>query len=218
MPDQERARTPLTKELILKTAIDIADRRGLGALTMRHLGTELGVEAMSLYKHVANKDAILGGILELVIGEIGLPNEEDDWREAMRTRAIATRRVLSRHVWAIGLMEARRPRGPVVLGYLDAILGSLRAAGFSIEDAAHAFWLLDSYVYGHVIQESSMPLDSDAASVATSPAKAGEYPHLVEVAEEAFSAGYSFDTEFDFGLELILDSLEGLHGSRRVDV
>ncbi|MDH4346421.1 MAG: TetR family transcriptional regulator, partial [Thermoleophilia bacterium] len=111
-------RRPLTKERVLRAAVELADRDGLGALTMRRLGSELGVEAMSLYKHVANKEEILDGIVELVVGEIEIPSEGADWKEAMRRRAISAREVLNRHSWAIGLLEARGSMGPTALRYL----------------------------------------------------------------------------------------------------
>ncbi len=161
MPNENTSlRPPLTPARVLQAAVDLADREGLGALTMRRLGAELGVEAMSLYKHVANKEAILDGIVELVVGEIEVPTDGADWKQAMRRRAVSARQVLSRHSWAIGLLEARGSTGPNALHYVDAILGNLRTAGFSITLAAHAFWLLDSYVYGHVIQETSLPFTS----------------------------------------------------------
>ena len=198
---------------MLEAAVELADREGLGALTMRRLGAMLGVEAMSLYKHVSGKDEILDGIVELVIGEIDVPAPGTDWKEAMRRRAVSARDVLNRHSWAVGLLESRPVEGPVALRYLDAILGTLRTAGFSIEDAAHAFWLLDSYVYGCVIQEANLsPTTPEAEAETTDPAieqaATTEYPHLAEVAAHASEAGYSFDTEFDFGLDLILDALE----------
>ena len=206
-------RRPLTKDRVLHAAIDLADRDGLVALTMRRLGAELGVEAMSLYKHVANKEEILDGIVELVVGEIEVPDDETDWKEAMRRRAISARQVLSRHSWAIGLLETRGAVGPTAMRYLDAILGTLRSAGFSIEDAAHAFWLLDSYVYGHVIHEISVSSGTSeemtgSAGSMLEGATMDRYPHLVEVAEDAMRYGYSVDSEFEFGLALILDALD----------
>jgi AcrR family transcriptional regulator len=197
----------------LLAAVDVADREGLDALTMRRLGAKLGVEAMSLYKHVANKDEILDGIVELVVAEIDIPSDNADWKEAMRRRAISARQVLCRHSWAIGLLEARGSKGPAIRRYLDGILGNLRSASFSIENAVHAFWLLDCYVYGHVIQETSMQLSTSEEMTAS--AKSGpeqmiayEYPHLVEIEERALRSEYSFDREFEFGLDLILDALE----------
>jgi AcrR family transcriptional regulator len=179
---------------------------------MRRLGAELGVEAMALYKHVSSKDEILDGMVELVVSRIETPNEGPDWRDAMRRRAISAREVLTRHSWAIGLLESRRSMGPNQLRYVDAILGGLRSAGFSLDDAAHAFWLLDSYVYGHLVQELSMSGTSEPA-VASGPAAAPEtfgtdYPHLAEIAAHALGSPFSFDGEFAHGLEVILTALE----------
>ena len=157
-PKDPRRRRPLTRERVLRAAVALADRHGVESLTMRRLGGKLGVEAMALYKHVANKDEILDGIAELVVGEIEIPAAGSEWRTAMRQRAVSARRVLKRHPWAIGLMESRGSSGPATLRYVDAVLGTLRGGGFSVEMATHAFWLLDSYVYGHVIQEISLPI------------------------------------------------------------
>jgi AcrR family transcriptional regulator len=182
---------------------------------MRRLGAELGVEAMALYKHVSNKEEILDGILALVVSEIEIPREGEDWKDAMRRRAISARAVLSRHAWAIGLLESRGSMGPAAMRYVDAIVGNLRSAGFSIENAAHAFWLLDSYVYGHVVQETSLPFSSseemtESGGSPIEQAGKSEYPHLVEMATHAQGFDYSVDGEFDFGLELILEALAEL--------
>ena len=206
-------RPPLTRKRVLQAAVSLSDRDGLAALTMRRLGAELDVEAMSLYKHVSDKEGILDGIVELVIGEIEIPNAGSDWKEAMRQRANSARAVLSRHSWAIGLLEARGLKGSTAMRYLDAILGSLRSAGFSTENAAHAFWLLDSYVYGHVIQETSMRFhESEEMTEVTGPSPEGitsdDYPYLVEIEAHARTSPHSFDNEFEFGLDLILKALE----------
>ena len=167
---------------------------------MRRLGAELGVEAMSLYKHVTNKEEVLDGIIELVVGDIETPQEGADWKEAMRRRAISAREVLGRHSWAIGLLEARGSKGPTALRYLDAVLGNLRSAGFSMENAVHAFWLLDSFVYGHVIQETSLPIgspeeiDRGRRDPPWSRSRMDEYPHLVEIGEHALRSEYSSAT------------------------
>jgi AcrR family transcriptional regulator len=207
-------RPPLTTDRVLRAAVDLADREGLGALTMRRLGAELGVEAMSLYKHVANKEAILDGVVELIVSQIEIPSQETHWKEAMRRRAVSARGVLAAHSWAIGLLETRGSMGQATMRYLDAILGNLRSAGFSIQDAVHAFWLLDSYVYGHVIQETTLapgrtapPGTESPAAVLEQAAKA-EYPHLAELAEHALRSDYSVDQEFQYGLDLILNALE----------
>lgn len=207
-----RRRRPLTRERVLRAAIALADRHGVESLTMRRLGTKLGVEAMALYKHVANKDEILDGIVELVIGEIEIPAPGSEWRTAMRQRAISARRVLKRHPWAIGLMESRGRMGPATLRYVEAVLATLRDGGFSVEMAAHAFWLLDSYVYGHVIQELSLPIGTaertaPSAEEMLDEADIADYPHLAEIAAEAMATGYDIDSEFEFGLDLVLDAL-----------
>lgn len=213
MPHKTSDRPPLTKGRVLQAAVDLADREGLGALTMRRLGAELRVEAMSIYKHVVNKEEILDGIVELVIGEIEIPSEGAAWREAMKRRALSAREVFSRHTWAVGLLGARDALGPNALRYLDAILGNLRSAGFSIENAAHAFWLLDCYVYGQVIQETNLPFSTSREMTESGRSileqmTTNEYRHLAEIGEHAMRTEYSFDNEFEFGLGLILDALE----------
>jgi AcrR family transcriptional regulator len=206
-------RPPLTKERVVSAAVDLADRDGLDALTMRRLGVELGVQAMSLYKHVSNKDHILDEIVEFVFGRIELPGAGADWKEAMRRRAQSARRVLCRHTWAIGLLESRGATGPASMRYVDSILGCLRAAGFSVPDSAHAFWILDSFVYGHVLQEirTSVPHHEETTDRAALPAeRAGTagHPYLAEMAEAALRSQFSFNQEFDYGLDLIIDALE----------
>jgi AcrR family transcriptional regulator len=214
-PSGPTPRRRLTKERILRAAVDLADREGLGALTMRRLGAELGVEAMSLYKHVANKEEILDGVVELIVGQIEIPVSGEPWQEAMRRRAQSAREVLCRHSWAIGLLESRRSMGPATMRYTEAVLGNLRSAGFSLDDAAHAFWLLDSYVYGHVIQETSLgpvgPVDgstSGAAEAAGEAVTMADFPNLVALGERARQSGYSVDREFAHGLDLILGAIE----------
>ena len=203
---QAARRAPLSRDRVLRAAVALADTAGIESVNMRGLAAELGVVPMALYKHVANKEEILDGIVELVVGEIEIPSEGADWKEAMRRRTVSAREVLSRHSWAIGLLEARGSRGPTARRYLDAILRNLRSAGFSIENAVHAFWVLDCYVYGHVIQETSLAFNS--SEELTDSAGFDEYPHLVEIAQPARRSAYSFDNEFEFGLDLILDALE----------
>ena len=209
---RDHQRVPLSKERIFQAAIDVADREGLQALTMRRLGAELGVEAMAVYKHVSSKDDILDGMVELVVSLIDTPAERAAWRDAMRSRAISAREVLRRHSWAIGLLDSRRSMGPNQLRYVDAVLGSLRSAGFSVDDAAHAFSLLDSYVYGHVVQEMSWSGRSEPSEppgpAPESEISSTDYPHLAEMAAHAAGGTFSFDGEFTHGLEVILSALE----------
>jgi AcrR family transcriptional regulator len=206
-------RTPLTRQRVLRAAVALADRGGVGALSMRKLAQELGVEAMSLYHHVANKDDILDGIVDVVFGEIELPTGEAGWEAAMRRRSVSAREALRRHPWATGLMESRRTPGPANIRHHDAVLGVLRNAGFPVELAAHAYSLLDSYIYGFALQEASLPFHTpeEAAEVAQeimSAFPADDYPHLAEIAtEHVLQPGYDYGDEFLYGLDLILDGL-----------
>ena len=209
-------RSPLTTERVLRAAVALADREGVGSLTMRRLARELGVEAMSLYHHVAGKPALLDGMVDLVFGEIELPVADGDWKAAMRRRAVSAREVLARHPWAIALMESRRTPGPANLRHHDAVLGCLRRAGFPVALTAHAYSILDAYIYGFALQEASLPFDTaeETAEVAAGimeafPADA--YPHLTELAlQHVLRPGYDYGDEYAFGLELILDGLERL--------
>jgi AcrR family transcriptional regulator len=211
-------RTPLSRGQVLQAAVTLADESGIGALSMRKLGQVLGVEAMSLYNHVASKGDLLDGMIDVVFSEVGLP-VGDGWKAAMRQRAISVREVLGRHRWAIGLMESRSSPGPSTLRHHDAVLGCLRGAGFSVELTAHAYSLLDSYIYGFALQEASLPFGTteETAQVAQDIAgqmPAGEYPHLAElVTAHALQPGYQYGREFEIGLDLILDALERIAGS-----
>jgi AcrR family transcriptional regulator len=207
-------RARLTRERVLAAAVAFADERGIESLTMRKLGEALGVEAMSLYNHVANKDQLLDGMVDIVFSEVGLPSSDDDWKSAMRRRAVSARQVLAHHRWAIGLMESRTSPGPATLRHHDAVIGCLRGAGFSVAMAAHAFSLLDSYVYGFALQEATLPFDTaeqtaELAEMILSSLQPDEYPHLTELAvEHVLKPGYDYGNEFEFGLDLILDGLE----------
>jgi AcrR family transcriptional regulator len=209
-----RDRTPLSREGVLRAALALADQSGIESLTMRKLGQAVGVEAMSLYNHVANKDALLDGMVDLVFSEIELPVVGTDWKSAMRRRAISAREVLSRHRWAIGLMDSRSSPGPATLRHHDAVIGCLREAGFTVALTAHAFAVLDSYIYGFVLQETSLPFDTPEETAELAQSMMAEfpvdaYPHLTELTvEHALQPGYDFGNEYEFGLDLILDGLE----------
>jgi len=208
-----KPRARLSRERVLRGAIALADANGIESLTMRKLGENLGVEAMSLYHHVANKEDLLNGMIDAVFGEIELPSGTD-WKTAMRKRGISAREVLSRHPWATGLMETRTTPGPATLRHHDTVIGTLREAGFSIELAAHAFSALDSYTYGFAMQETSLPFDTpeqtaEVAQTILARFPAGEYPHLTELTvEHVLKPGYDYGDEYAFGLDLILDGLE----------
>lgn len=204
----------MNRERVLRTALALADKGGSEALTMRKLGQALGVEAMSLYNHVADKEELLDDLVDVVFSEIDWACEGRDWRTAMRQRAISAREVLSRHRWAIRLMESRTHPGPATLRHHDAVLRCLRQAGFSVAMAAHAYSLLDSYIYGFALEQMSLPFETgeEAAAVADTMFRefpVDAYPHLVEMAvQHVMKPGYDYADEFDFGLDLILDGIE----------
>jgi AcrR family transcriptional regulator len=215
-------RTPLNRERVLRAAIALADARGAQELTMRKLAQELGVEAMSLYNHVANKDDLLDGMVDIVFGEIEAPAPGKDWKAELRRRAVSTRDALNRHRWAIGEMEGRTTHGPNNLRLHDAVLGCLREAGFSVEMTVHAYSVQDAYIYGFVLQQSDMASETpeDFAAEAQRQMRdyaeaLADYPHLVEVVGgHVAEAGYDYEAEFLFGLDVILDRLEQLLGER----
>jgi AcrR family transcriptional regulator len=210
-----KRRVPLSRDRVLRAALVLADAGGIDSMSMRKLGEELGVEAMSLYNHVANKDDILDGIVDLVFSEIALPSGRGDWKPAMRKRAISAHEALLRHPWAPSLMQSRTKPGPATLRHHDSVLGRLRTAGFTLVMAAHAVSVIDGYVYGFALQQINLPLQSreQVAEVGQDILRqmAGEYPHLAEmITKHAMKPGYDYAKEFEFGLDLILDGLERL--------
>ena len=195
--------------------MDLADESGIESITIRELGRRLGVEAASLYNHVAGKDDLLDGMADLVVAEIDLPSRGVDWKQAMRRRAVSAREVFSRHPWAAGLIDSRGRSGPGSLSYADRVLGTLLQAGFSPGTAANAFLALDSYIYGFERQRSNLSLGDDAVTTETAqdylaaiPQDA--YPSLACVAMEYAVRPYDDAEAFDFGLGLILDGLQRL--------
>jgi AcrR family transcriptional regulator len=208
-------RAPLTRERILRTAVALADREGLEALTMRKLADELGAGAMSLYYHVPNKDRLVDGMIDVVFGEIEVPSTGVDWKTALRRRARSTREALNRHRWAVGLMEGRSA-GAANARLHDAVLGCLREAGFSIEMTIQAYSVQDAYIYGFALQEKALPFEDAEGSAAVAEqqgwdaeALAAEFPYLAEVvAGHVAKVGYDFTQAFEYGLELILEGLE----------
>jgi AcrR family transcriptional regulator len=190
------------------------DDAGLEGFTMRRLAQVLDVAPMALYRHVANKDDLLDGLIDLVFAEIELPSTDLDWKAWMRERALAVRQALVRHPWAIGLMESRRQPGPATLRHHDAVLGRLRASGFSLDMAAHAYSVMDAYIYGFAINHASMPTEpgmepSAVAAVMVEQSPADEYPHLAEFTfQHVMRPGYDYGDEFEYGLDLLLDGLE----------
>ena len=212
--DDRDPRPRLSRERVLQEAVLLADESGIESLSMRRLGERLGVEAMSLYKHVANKDDLLDAMVDSVFAEIDLAAGERSWRAAMRLRSISVRAALKRHPWAVPMMQSRATPGPSTLGHLDALIGMLRGAGFSVVLTAHALSVVDAYVYGFAMQEKALPFDDEERSsevvqqiLAAMPAE--EYPHLVEFSREhVLKPGYDYGQEFEWGLDLVLDGLE----------
>ena len=207
------AREPLTRERIVQAALDLADSEGIAGLSMRKLEQQLSVEAMSLYNHVSNKDDLFDGMVDAVFRQIGIPECGTDWKEAMRQRALTMRAVLLQHPWALGLLESRRHPGPATLAHHNAVIGCLRSAGFSLAMTAHAYSLMDSYIYGFALQEVSFPtgFKDDTAALATAilqPFPPGAYPHLAEfTAGHVLQPGYDYGAEFDYGLDLVLQAV-----------
>ncbi|GAB2693427.1 TetR/AcrR family transcriptional regulator C-terminal domain-containing protein [Nocardia thraciensis] len=204
---------------MLEAAVRVAERGGVEAITMRRVAQELGVEAMSLYHHVPNKDAILDGVVDVVFAAIALPEAgHGDWRATIRGRAHSAREVLSRHRWALGLVDSRRSPGPATLRHHDAVLGTLRKAGFTLPMAAHAVSLIDSYIGGYVLQEANLPMATPAdveevAGALLEELPPDRFPHLREmIVDHALRPGYDHTSEFDYGLDLILDALEARRG------
>lgn len=206
----------LSKRRVASEAVRIADREGVDGLSMRRLASALGAGAMSLYHYVASKDELLDAMIDIVFEEIELPPDGVDWQSAMRRRAGSARQVLSRHPWAIGLMESRTSPGPANLRHREAVTACLRKAGFPVVMATHANWLLDSYIYGFALQETGLPFDrADVLATITEEVylpqlPPEEFPYLNESATELVAAGYDPAQEFIFGLDLILSSLERL--------
>ena len=213
-PDVPQRRTRLSRERVLQAAGALADEHGIESLTMRKLAGAVGVKAMSLYNHIANKDDLLDGMIDVVFSEIELPSPTDGWKTAMRQRGLSVHAVLSRHRWAIGLMESRTSPGPSTLRHHDAVIGCLRGAGFSIQLTAHAYSVLDAYIYGFALQERALPFDtpeetSQRAQAILAQFLAADYPHLAELTiEHVLQPDYDYSAEYEIGLDLILDSLE----------
>ena len=222
-PRTERRR--LSRERVLEAAVDLAQRDGIEALSMRRLAEELEVGVMTLYHYVPNKTELLDGMVDVVFAEIDPPPRDGDWRAAMRRRALSTRDALNRHRWAVGLMESRAMPGPASMRVHDAVLGCLREAGFTVEQTIQAYSVLDAYIYGFALQEKTVPFDSPEQGAAVARAQsdayaelaveqelgdlADEFPYLAEVvAGHVADVGFDFGSAFEFGLDLILDALE----------
>ncbi len=210
----EEPRQPLTRQRVVQAAIQHADAAGLEGLTMRHLAKALNAAPMALYRHVSSRDDLIDAMIDVVFSEITLPLGGAGWKQAMRERALSLRDALSRHRWAIALMESRRHPGPANLRHHDAVIGKLRAAGFDVAMVAHAYSLLDGYIYGFALTKMNMPIDTPAEIDAMAqdmfePFPANEYPNLTEfITNHVLKPGYDHAQEFEYGLDVILDGLE----------
>ena len=214
MPARDSATRPrLSRERVLQGAVAVADAGGIASLTIRSLAAELGVKPMSVYHHVANKEEILDGIVDIVFSEIELPAFGGDWHAEMRRRASSAREALRRHPWAIGLLESRTNPGSATLKHHDAVIGTLRSAGFSVVMTAHAYALIDAYVYGFALSEASLPINGpetmpEVAEQIMEHFTADDYPHLLEFSvEHVMKPGYDYGEEFEYGLGVVLDGL-----------
>ncbi len=206
-------RLPLTRRRVILGAMELADAGGLGSLTIRSLAQSLGVGPMTVYGHVANKEEILNELIDAVFAEIEMPEARAHWRDGIGQRARSARAALVRHPWAIGLMESRATPGPATLRHHNAMLGVLTSAGFSLPMTATAYAMLDSYIYGFALQEAGLPFTTpetaqEMAGAILEIVDAEKYPHLHDfTVRHVLQPGYDFGTEFDLGLEIILDTL-----------
>ncbi len=219
MAQDEAEREPLSRARVLQAALALCDAEGIDKLSMRRIAQRLGVEAMSLYHHVANKDAILDGLVDAVFAEIALPPREGcDWREALALRCRSARAVLLRHGWAVGLLDSRRTPGPATIAHHDAVIGCLRRAGFSLAATTHAFSLIDSYLYGFVLQELAMPIRTPAdldevAGDLLQTLPDDVFPAFSEMVRHTLTHGWDADATFDVGLGAVLDAVARLGGA-----
>jgi AcrR family transcriptional regulator len=206
------ARIPLSRERILSGALELADASGVEALTMRRLGEELGFEAMSLYRHVANKDDLLEGMLDLVLAEWQLPDGHGDWTDAIRASARSVHDGLRRHPWAARVLTTGSSIRPARLRYMESLLGRLRAAGFDAQTTYHVYHVLDGYIFGFTLWEiayTTVPVDAETVSSLMERVPWDEHPNLAEHRDQHMTDGPHRDVSaFDVGLDLILDGLE----------
>jgi AcrR family transcriptional regulator len=211
---EDQKRSTLNRIKVLEAAIELADQIGIEALTIRNLANKLGVGAMTIYHHVPSRDAIVDGMVEIVFDKIEKPSADDDWKTAMRRRCISAREVLNQHKWAAPLMDSRMSPGPANLSHHDAVIGCMRKGGLSIQMTAHAYAILDSFVYGFAFEEAVLPSGggegiTEVAEQIAAHFPSGEYPHLAELTfEHVLQPGYDFGDSFEFGLDLIIEGLE----------
>jgi AcrR family transcriptional regulator len=213
--DRAERRPPLNRDRVLRVAIELADRNGIEALSMRKLGQELGVDAMALYRHVRSKDDLFDGIAELIVGEIERPDPTGNWKVDLRHQVMAARQVMLRHPWARRVLEERGTGGIASIGYIESVLAILRDGGYSIDLAHHALHVLDSRIFGFnqdLFDDSGRVEPSPDVAEMFGPAMAARYPRVTELAMSVSHDGVlgrcDDDVEFAFGLDLILDGLD----------
>jgi len=217
---QSGRRAPLSRDRVLRAAVALADDAGIDSVSMRRLAQELGVVPMALYKHVANKDELLDGMVDVIVGEIDPPAHGADWKDAIRQRILSARRSLLRHRWASQVVETRPHATPVVLDYMDSLIGMLRAGGFSVDLTHHVMHALGTRMWGftqEVFPTPAPPADP-AERAAMFDGFAARYPHIIEMAtasahdeESAVGGGCDDQFEFEFALDLLLDGFDRLH-------
>ncbi|WES62728.1 TetR/AcrR family transcriptional regulator [Microbacter sp. GSS18] len=223
MSDAPAKRVKPTRERIMAAAVDLADREGIEALTIRALAGEMGVGPMTLYHYVDGKETVLDGMVDAVFAKIAPPDPALPWRDAVRSRCVSAKGVLVRHPWSVPLLESRRTPGPETLGHHEAMLACFFGGGLSMQLAAHAYAVLDAYVYGFSIQEASLPFQggegsAEIAAEISSAFLPDQYPNLVRfTAEHAMQPGYDFGVSFEYGLDLLLDGLEAAHRAESVE-
>jgi AcrR family transcriptional regulator len=211
-------RTPLTRDRVLRTAVELADRDGIESLSMRRLANALDVVPMALYRHVANKDELLSGMVDVVVGEIDPPLEDADWKTTVRERILSARRTLLRHPWASRVMESRTTPTRVVLAYMDSMIGLFRAGGFSLDLTHHVMHAMGSRLFGFTQELFNDTGDLDREAEAEMwEAMAGTFPHIYEIFTtishddaSVVGAGCDDQFEFEFALDLMLDGIERL--------
>lgn len=219
-PEVASPRTPLSRERVLRAAVALADDVGIEALSMRNLAERLGVVPMALYKHVANKEELLDGMVEVIVGEIEPPAEGADWKDAVRQRILSARRSLLRHRWASQVIESRTHASPVVLDHMEGLIATFRAGGFSVDLTHHVMHALGTRMWGftqEVFPTPAPPADPDARA-AMFAQFTERYPRIIEMATAAahdegstVGAGCDDQFEFEFALDLLLDGFERLH-------
>lgn len=219
MATETQPRLPLSRKRILQTALELADTSGIESLTMRNLGQTLGFEAMSLYNHVANKNDVLDGILDLVLAESEPPLPDGEWNDAIRSSAVSIHRALRRHPWAGPLIMSPAHIRPARLKYMDLLLGRLREAGFSADTTYHAYHVLDAHIFGFALWQAGHTYNaaqiSDLTAELARLIPVEQFPYLHEHGQQHLSEGpHQEVSAFEFGLDLILEGLEKVHAAQ----